>query len=346
MKRLIIILSIISISVIGFANSSFDPSINYQGDNATAYVGEILYLPPLTGSWYGKNVNERYHNFKSVIYQDGYDDYAGPNTGLDYQYKFDPYDYRDCKTGTHKRHIEGHRFYVKKAVQDPTCSNIWTFHLTDLNTGDNLKFIYYTDINGSLTIDFPFIAEKHYKYCKSLIGTKLVFGTKEKHAPDLGTTYYPMFTNDIITGEKIEYSNSYEKWIIKDVKIDTYRRCICFIVTNGKQTTKVPYNIQYSPANKMQYNNCTRVFTENQWNSLIKKYGENHMEAIMDDKPLDTMSQEELFMVGGYYAAHGLYKDDNKSATEIVVNALVNSTKETAKTYKEIFKSAKNALFN
>lgn len=339
MKRVFTILPIIFFSAIVFANSSFNASINYQGDNATAYVGETLYLPPLTGSWYGEKINERYHNFKSVIYKDGYDDYAGPNTGLDYQYKFNPYDYRDCQTGTHKRHIEGHRFYVKKAVQDPTCSNIWTFHLTDLNTGEDLKFIYYTDINGSLAIDFPFIVEKHYKYCKSLIGTKLVFGTKEKHAPDLGTTYYPMFTNDIITNEEIEYSKSYEKWIINDVKIDTYRRCICFIVTNGKQTTKVPYNIQYSPANKMQYNNCTRVFTEKQWNSLVKKYGEAHMESMMANVPLDDMTQEELFMVGGHYAAHGLYKDDYKSVMKLLESAFMNSIRETLKSMKEIAKA-------
>lgn len=347
MKRLVIILSIIISSVVAFANASFDKTINYQRHNAQAYVGETLYLLPLTGSWYGEKICERYHNFKSTIYQDGYDMYAGPNTGMIYQYKFDPTDYRDNKTGTHKRHIEGHRFYVNKAVQDPNDDMIWTFHLTDLNTGENLKFIYYAEItDGSIFQDFPFITEKHYKYCKSLIGSKLVFGTITKHAPDLGTTYYPTFEKDINTGETINYNKSYAKWTIKDVEIDVYHSCISFIVTNGKQTTKVPYNIQYSDTYSMHYNNCTRVFTETQWNNLVKKYGEASMESIMANTPLDDMSKEELYMAGGRYAANGLYKDDNKSAGEIVVDAFVKSTKETVKVYKEIFKSTKKTLFN
>lgn len=347
MKRLVIILSIIVKSVIVFANISFDKTINYQRHNADAYVGETLYLLPLTDSWYGEKISERYHNFKSTIYQDGYGEYAGPNSGMEYQYKFNPYDYRDNKTGTHKRHIEGHRFYVSKAVQDPNDDMIWTFHLTDLNTGENLKFIYYAEItDGSIFQDFPFITEKHYKYCKSLIGSKLVFGTSPKHAPDLGTTYYPTFEKDINTGEIINYDKSYAKWTIKDVEIDVYHSCISFIVTNGKQITKVPYNIQYSDTYSMHYNNCTRVFTETQWNNLVKKYGETHMESIMDNTPLDGMTQEELYMAGGRYAANGLYKDDNKSVGEIVVGAFVKSTNETIKTYKEIFKFAKKTLFN
>lgn len=50
MKRLFIILSILSISLVAFANADFDETINYQRHKAQAYVGETLYLLPLTGS--------------------------------------------------------------------------------------------------------------------------------------------------------------------------------------------------------------------------------------------------------------------------------------------------------
>lgn len=346
MKRLFVILSILCISMITFANASFDKTINYQGKNAQAYVGETLYLLPLTGSWYGKKISDKYHNFKNSIYQDGYG-LIGENVGMQYQYKFNPYDSRDNKvSGTHKRHIEGHRFYVNKVVQDPKYSTIWVFYLTDLNTGDNLKYIYHSELDGSLFQTFPFIVEKHFKYCKSLIGSKLVFGTHKKYVSNFSTTYYSTFEKDINTGEPINYTKSYAIWTIKKVEINIYYSCICFIVTDGKQTTKVPYNIQYSECNDPFYNNCTRVFTKTQWNNLVKKYGEHHMESIMANIPLDDMTQEELYMAGGRYAANGLYKDDNKSVGEIAVDAFVKSTRETVKTYKEAFKFAKKTLFN
>ena len=44
MKRLVIILTIIISSVVAFADASFDKTINYQFNNAEAYIGEILYL--------------------------------------------------------------------------------------------------------------------------------------------------------------------------------------------------------------------------------------------------------------------------------------------------------------
>ena len=177
------------------------------------------------------------------------------------------------------------------------------FHLLDLNTGDSLKFIYHA--YGSLTQfdvfqDFPFIVEKHLEYCLSLVGTKLVFATN-KCKVLLGERckyYYSTFINDKNTGKKINYSDVYAKWTIEDVKIDWYNSCICFIVSNGINTAQVPYGIQYY-ANEPKYNLGTRVFTEEQWNMLVKKYGLNHMRMIMDTEISDDMTDEEILMSMG-----------------------------------------------
>ena len=134
MKRLIIILSIIISSVVAFANASFDKTINYQFNNAEAYIGEILYLMPITGSYYDC---PHYPHFKSFEADENDITY----NAISNQYKYDPFDYRDYKyAGTHKRHIEGHKFRVDKVLRYQDYKFQWVFYLTDLNTGDKLKF--------------------------------------------------------------------------------------------------------------------------------------------------------------------------------------------------------------
>lgn len=331
MKRLFIILSILIMPLVTFANKKYDKYMNYQYNDATVFENETIYLFPRTGSWYGENVSENYHWFKSNIYDDGYG-LACENTGLQYQYKFNPFDYRDYRVnGTHKRHIEGHAFTVNKVVQDPKYHESWTFYLTDLNTGDNLKYIYHGSFHcGGLQQIYPFITYTHYQYCASLIGTKLVFSTKQTDLYDIGVYYYNTFETDINTGEKINYSDSYAKWTIIDVIIDTYYSCLSFIVTDGIHTTKVLYNNQYSPNRKnAKENNYVRVFTEKQWNELVRKYGEKHMAAIMEGVVLDDMTIEEKYMAKGRVGAK--MKNNN-------VEILKEAWKETKKVHKSIAK--------
>lgn len=323
MKRLFIILSILSISLVAFANADFDETCNYQFENAKAYEGEILYLLPITRSYHdGDRISKQlYLWFKDYSFNDNetseYNSY--------YNYKADPIDCRDSKLlGTHKRHIETHRFYVMKVVPyKPRCyKQIWVFHLLDLNTSDKLKFIYH-EFGGSHTVfdlfmDFPFIVEKHLEYCLSLRGSKLVFATNQCRClfNERNKYYCPTFINDINTGEKINYTDVYAKWTIKGVSIDWYNQCICFIVTNGKNSTKVPYGIQYY-ANHPLYNSGTRVFTESQWNALVNKYGLDHMKLIMDTKISDDMTNEEKIMSMGY-RGYNPKKEELQEAYEIV----------------------------
>ena len=112
MKRLIIIiLSIIISSVVVFADASFDKTINYQFNNAEAYIGEILYLMPITGSYYDCPHYPRFKSFEA-------DENDITYNAITNQYKYDPFDYRDYKyAGTHKRHIEGHKFRVDNVLQ-------------------------------------------------------------------------------------------------------------------------------------------------------------------------------------------------------------------------------------
>ena len=301
MKRLVIILSIIISSVVAFADASFDKTINYQFNNAKAYIGEILYLMPITGSYYESPHYQRFKNFDA-------DENEITYNALTNQYKFNPNDYRDCKyAGTHKRHIEGHKFRVDNVLRYLDYKFQWVFYLTDLNTGDKLKFDYYgePELYMNSFIDFPFITMKFFNYYKSLIGTNLVFATKKSiEINELASVYAPDF-KDINTGEIVQFSGAYAKWKIKDVIIDKYDLCLAFIVTNGKNTIKIPYNVPYSTKTKQpqywvsKYPTGVRVFPETQWNEMINKYGEEHMSLIMNSKVSDDMSEEERYLAGG-----------------------------------------------
>lgn len=334
-------------------NPNFDETINYQYNNARAYVGETLYLAPLTGSnsraGIGIKHREYYPNFMDF---DKYDDDLG-HSATPNQYKFDAFDYRDyCISGTHKRHLEGHRFYVDDVVQiyvdkeiipEEKYEYMWVLYLTDLYTGDRVKYIYdgedfdsYIDFNN-----FPFVVERHYNYLRSLIGTKLVYATSGREI-FISETYVPpyrsTYTTDINTNEPINYSSPYVKWTIKDVGFDLYNSALYFVVTNGRNTTKVIYDNPYC-THHPEYNVGVRVFPEKQWERLVRRYGEKHMEAIMQSIVLDDMTTEELYLVGGRYVAKGLYKEENKSAVETIGESVVKSTKETFKGIKAVGKS-------
>lgn len=301
MKRLIIIILSIISSVVAFADASFDKTINYQFNNAEAYIGEILYLMPITGSYYDSQHYQRFKNFDA-------DENEITYNALTNQYKFDPFDYRDCKyAGTHKRHIEGHKFRVDNVLRYLDYKFQWVFYLTDLNTGDKLKFDYYgePELYMNSFIDFPFITMKFFNYYKSLIGTNLVFATKKSiEINELASVYAPDF-KDINTGEIVQFSGAYAKWKIKDVIIDKYDLCLMFIVTNGKNTIKIPYDVPYSTKTKQPYYLISkypagvRVFPESQWNEMINKYGEEHMSLIMNSKVSDDMSEEERYLAIG-----------------------------------------------
>ena len=301
MKRLVIILSIIISSVVAFADASFDKTINYQFNNAEAYIGEILYLMPITESYYDSQHYQRFKNFDA-------DENEITYNALTNQYKFDPFDYRDCKyAGTHKRHIEGHKFRVDNVLRYQDYKFQWVFYLTDLNTGDKLKFDYYgePELYMNSFIDFPFITMKFFNYYKSLIGTNLVFATKKSiEINELASVYAPDF-KDINTGEIVQFSGAYAKWKIKDVVIDKYDLCLAFIVTNGKNTIKILYDVPYSTKTKQphylisKYPAGVRVFPEAQWNEMINKYGEEHMSLIMNSKVSDDMSEEERYLAIG-----------------------------------------------
>ncbi len=301
MKRLVIILTIIISSVAAFANASFDKTINYQFNNARAYIGEILYLMPVTDSYYNCSHYQRFKNF-------GANENDITYNAITNQYKFNPSDYRDYKyAGTHKRHIEGHKFRVDNVLQYQDYKFQWVFYLTDLNTGDRLKFDYYgePELYMNSFIDFPFITMKFFNYYKSLIGTNLVFATKKSiDIEELESIYDPDF-KDINTGEIVQFSEAYAKWKIKNVIIDKYNLCLAFIVTNGKNTIKIPYNIPYSTKTKQphylisKYPAGVRVFPEAKWNEMINKYGESHMTLIMKSKYAKDMSEEEGCLAGG-----------------------------------------------
>lgn len=299
MKRSIFIMLSLLISLSVFSNSNFDKTVNFQFDNVQNYVGETLYLMP-----HPTKFTDHTYDYYPWFMDYSFDDQVTSEYNTYMHYKH--YD-GGTLNGTHKDHIEGHRFYVNKVVKQKRDEHVYIMYLTDLNTGDNLKYIYHSRPFTSINCfnDFPFIVEKHYNYCKSLIGTKLVFATHKESVTifEMASYHYPLYEIDINTGNKISYSDSYVKWTIKDVEINPVHGCIAFIVSNGVHTTKVPYITQYNP-NHPEYNIANRVFTETQWKTLVNKYGINHMKMIMETKVSNDMSLEEKYMSGGRRYAH------------------------------------------
>lgn len=317
MKRYIFILVATLISTLIFANASFDKTTNYQFNNAKAYIGETLYILPLTGS---SEVNvdgseeDRYNFF--MDYYKFKDNETSENCSAAH-YKFNWHNDRDNRVyGTHKCHLEGHKFYVNDVRLINNYEYRWIFYLTDLTTGDKLKYIYHGDgySNKPDFEKFPFIVEKYYNYCKSLIDSKLVFAT-QGYTTLLyeGVTYSSSYKTDVKTGEKINYTTPYVKWTIKNVGIDAKKSAVYFIVSNGVNTTKVIYTMPYDE-NNPNYNYGNRVFPEKQWNELVDKYGEDHMSLIMQTKMTKDMSTTEKYMAGG--RRYGKYTDD--SYTDVV----------------------------
>ena len=353
MNKLLNIVVVLAMSTTLFANSDFDKTLNYQFNNPKAYVCEFLYLMPLTGSGltttFGDSY-ELYHNFWSFDVKDD-----GSSGKIADHYKYNLYDIRDNKAGgTHKRHIEGHRFRVDKVVLLPDYDWTWVLYLTDLNTSDKLKFYYDGTKRDQLDyIVFPFVVEKYYKYLKSLIGTKLVFATQSPTIYLTESTYFnKYFTTyevDVKTGEKINYTTPYVKWTIKGVGIDVFYASPYFIVSNGKYTTKVIYNNPYYETNEYMahsYSATNRVFPEKQWNALVNKYGEEHMTMIMKTQASDDMTKAEKYMAGGgQYGKFGKYKKQKSTTSEVIEvtkelgKTLEKSAKETVSGIKKVGKS-------
>ena len=339
MKRIFNILIVIFISVSTiYGNENFDMRVNNQYENAYAYEGEILYLLPLTKSFRSK-FQDKYHFFKDYSFKDNStDEYQ-----MNYNYKFDIYNPLDNTVGgTHKRHIEGHRFYVDKVVPYKDYKRTWVFHLTDLDTGEKLKYIYHSEDHKwkDSFEDFPFIVKKHYDYCKTLIGTNLVFATNKIsiNIVEYAGYYYPLFKTDFYTDEPINYSDIYAKWKIVDVNANIYYGCLCFLVTNGKNIVQVPYNFQYYYDRK---NIGNRVFPEKVWNTLVNKYGEPHMRMIMNTEMSEDMTLEEKYMAGGCKYAqepNAFEKFFQKDEKEIIED-IKKESKEVIKQGKTIYKT-------
>lgn len=305
MKQSLLFLSALLVSTFVSANDRFDETINYQFNNATAYIGETLYLVPLSGSKWKVGLfskpQEHYHNFED------FEGFYTEDLSLMYtqnNYKYNPSNPIDCMiAGTHKRHIEGHRFYVDTVIRVPENRYHWVLYLTDLETKDKVKYVYSGE-NKSTKIDievFPFIVEKHYNYLMSLKGTKLTFATQgyEMFIEESYRPYYqPTYEYDLNSGDKIYYIAPFETWTIDEVGFDIYESSMYFIVANEAYKTKIIYDNIYTEK-QPAHNIGNRVFTEKQWKSLVKKYGIEHMALIMSSKMSDDMTEEELYMAGG-----------------------------------------------
>lgn len=192
MKRLIIIILCI-IGLNAFADGTFDPTKNYQGKNAKAYLGEILYIKDLPEKVDYRTITAHEASFKEIVYErffdyesfDGNDPYMCEYSTWDaftekYHYDFN---FRFKQQGTEPKWLEGKRFRVFN-VYPVTKMNIkdeWVLEMVNVDDpSDKVAYYYigwYWDkprdngdilwIGGRFN-NFPFLCEKYIKYQKSL----------------------------------------------------------------------------------------------------------------------------------------------------------------------------------
>jgi len=286
MKKTIKIFLLIVLSLcVNVSASAFDPTRNYQGRDAKAYIGDYLYVVPfISESGYTNDIQHGYKRFMD-------EDLPATETehSMMYFYHFDP---KMGVRGTEHKWLAGKVFYVKDVYNLEGYESSWVFDMVNADDpSDKCKYVYYSWLRTqNNNIDFPFISLTHFEWLRdTYIGKEVVIGTHvagsshEKHS-----YYHRNFDKDALTKESISYSHDTAHYMVKNVFVHDTLFQLCFRLTNGKHTIDCPIGLLYDPYSKEQY--ATRIFTMNQWSELCQKYTSAHMLAVMRGEILVGMT--------------------------------------------------------
>lgn len=305
MKRFLVFILLVIFAINSIiANRSFDPSQNYQQNNAKAYEGELLVVLPLPENndcqWYT-------YFFEPSLFNDDFDSENNYNAIYNKHHLY--------KIGTEPTALVYKVFEVTKVKQMRDYSHTWIFYLTNINnTSDKVKFIYHGDKNfhkGDFK-NFPFLVQKHAEYvCNKLVNKNVYVSTvKQTFATYECPTYgYEAYCQYDINNNPIKYSKSYAKYKVIDIDIDKTTSEIVLKLSDGQNMTTELYTLHYQPDGGV-YNTHAKIFTETEWNKLIKIYGESHMSAIMAGDIIEGMTYTECVLSHGQPNRHNTQNSD------------------------------------
>jgi len=287
---LLIVLSL-CVNVPAFA---FDPTRNYQGRDAKAYIGEYLHVIPFIGkSGYTEGIQHGYKRFMV--------DYFPPTSTENDMFLFYHFDPNMGVRGTEHKWLARKTFYVKDVFQLEGYKSSWVFDMVNVDDpSDGCRYVYYSWLRTvDCNLDFPFVSMTHYNWLRNTyIGKEVVIGT---HLASLNlekTSYYHHnFEVDAITHEYITYPDDIARYTVKNVFLHDTLFQLCFRLQDGHHTIDCPIGLLYDPYVKEQY--ATRIFTLDQWNELCQKYSQAHMLAIMRGEIVAGMTLTECCWARG-----------------------------------------------
>lgn len=234
------------------------------GDNVFAYKGQELFVMPNKNSY----DYDHFHtiDFDPINESEVYKKYGTTKT---YQYRT-PYELLVNKT-----------FVVDSVslVSKEYSSEKYAFYLTE-KENPNVRCIYMYDPN--FVSMFPFTTMAYYNYLlENTKGRSFVIGNKEIH------------DSDVYTGEEIVTKGDYSEWVVIDITIEEESCELVALLNNGKQTTYCDAKALLKKEGKR------RIFSKEEWDSLVAEYGLTFMEDVMSGTIRVGMAEALIYMSWG-----------------------------------------------
>jgi hypothetical protein len=239
----------------------YDGSVNYLGENAMGYEGQVLYVNGISEGLQGW----------------GYSDFST-------ELKFDSYRnkiYKCCseKSPYNSKYSEvfGKYFTVDKVIPHPKANELsiykdeFFFEMTEKESGEKVYYKYSARFNHG----FHFIVVKHFEYLKDLY---------------VGKKYRISFsTMKNLETNKEEAVKPADLWTIEDVTVDDKEYKIKLVAVNSTGF-KTLLNIDYltdSKPNRM-------IMNETDYNKYLKKFGAKKWNRIFVDREYYIGDTEEV----------------------------------------------------
>lgn len=230
--------------------------LNEYDPSIQAYVGQKVFLKP-----YKKG--RQNWGYSAIVTMD----YNPNQPPYNYHLNDDEYErlsektYEVIKIDTFLNRYGGYIFTLKK-IEDENASFKYIYNYHGNSYSDAYKF-------------YPFVTMSHYNYlCSRLKGIKYIisnFAFTEK------------------TWEEQNKETPIIPWTVKDISLDD-EGVLFVIVNNGTEEAKIKIDdfLTYSVMGKFS----RTIFSELEWNALVKKYGINMMKAVLAQKIKIGMAEE------------------------------------------------------
>ena len=243
-------------------NTPYDSTLNFLGKDVYKYKGQELYVK-------GK---------AEIFRKDGYRNFV-----LDYTKNklLNPNIYKCCNSSGYSKYedLAGKYFKVLEIIKHPTeYSEKFYLKLQEKESNDIVYYEYDVYYNEYDSQSFPFIVVGFFEKQKNLVvGKEFVLADKVLKSLAL---------IDIQTG-KVVTTKTGQKWKCTDLTIEEEYFTLLLVLENslGEKIT-IPHEIVFGKCNYGQ------VYTANEANNFMKKFGQGNFYIILQGKVKIGMTRE------------------------------------------------------